>query len=166
MAFNIADLFEHTVDAVPDRPALIVGDDRLTYAEVDERATRLAHHLAEHGVGHGDHVGIHGQNSTEWMIAMIAAFKLRAVPININFRYVEDELAYLFDNADLVALVHDVAFAPRVAAVAPTIDRLRHFVAMPGPPDDESAAATDDPEVQAALDQLGSVPFGEAVAAG
>jgi acyl-CoA synthetase (AMP-forming)/AMP-acid ligase II len=166
MAFNIADLFERTVDVVGDRTALVVGDDRLSYAEVEERANRLAHHLADHGVGVGDHVGIHGQNSTEWMVAMMAAFKLRAVPVNINFRYVEDELAYLFDNADLVALVHDVAYAPRVAMVAPRIDALRHFVAMPGPPDDESAAAAGAPDVQAALEALGSVPFAEALASG
>ncbi len=166
MAFNIADLFERTVDVVGDRPALIVGDDRLTYADVEERANRLAHHLADHGVGAGDHIGIHGQNSTEWMVSMIAAFKLRAVPININFRYVEDELAYLFDNADLVALVHDVAYAPRVAAVAPRIDHLRHFVAMPGPPDAESTAAASDPDVVAALAQLGSIPFADALASG
>jgi len=164
VAYNIADLFERTVDAVPDRLALVVGDDRLSFAEVEERANRLAHHLADHGVGVGDHVGIHGQNSTEWMVAMIAAFKLRAVPININFRYVEDELAYLFDNADLVALVHDVAFAPRVAAVAPRIGRLRHFVAMPGPPDDESGAVASDPDVVDALGRLGSVPIADALA--
>ena len=98
MAFNIADLFERTVDVVGDRTALVVGDDRLTYTEVDERANRLAHHLAGAGVGPGDHVGIHGQNSTEWMVSMMAVFKLRAVPVNINFRYVADELAYLFDE--------------------------------------------------------------------
>ncbi|HEX7134224.1 MAG TPA: AMP-binding protein, partial [Iamia sp.] len=166
MAFNIADLFERTVDVVGDRTALIVGDDRLTYADVEERSNRLAHHLADHGVGLGDHVGIHGQNSTEWMVAMMAAFKLRAVPVNINFRYVEDELAYLFDNADLVALVHDVAYAPRVAVVAPKIGHLRHFVAMPGPPDEESAAAAEDPGVRLALEALGSVPFADALASG
>ncbi|HXH56067.1 AMP-binding protein [Iamia sp.] len=61
MAVNIADLFEHTVDAVGgDWTALVVGDDRLTFDEVETRSNRLAHHLAAHGVGRGDHVGIHG----------------------------------------------------------------------------------------------------------
>jgi 3-oxocholest-4-en-26-oate---CoA ligase len=164
MGYNIADLFERAVDAVPDRPALVVGDDRLTFAQVEDRANRLAHHLAANGVGHGDHVGIHGQNSTEWMVAMMAAFKLRAVPININYRYVEAELAYLFDDADLVALVHDVAYAPRVAAVAGDVETLRHFVAMPGPPLPESAAAADDPAVRSAVAALGSVPIADALA--
>ncbi|MGI8936710.1 MAG: acyl-CoA synthetase [Iamia sp.] len=164
MALNIADLFEHTVDAVPDRTALVVGDEHLSFAEVDQRANRLAHHLSTLGIGTGDHVGIYGQNSIEWMIAMMGAFKVRAVPININFRYVADELAYLFDNADLVALVHDVAYAPRVAAVATDLPGLRHFVSMPGPIGEE--AAGDDPEGQAALATLGSVPIAEAMADG
>jgi fatty-acyl-CoA synthase len=107
MGFNIADLFERAVDAVPDRLALVCGDRQLTFREFDDEANRLANHLLAQGFGHGDHIGIYGQNSAEWMIAMVAAFKIRAVPININFRYVEDELAYLFDNADLVALVAD-----------------------------------------------------------
>jgi len=140
VAFNIADLVEHTVDAVPDRAALIVGDDQRTYRELDERANRLAHHLAAQGVGVGDHVGIYAYNSIEFVESMLAAFKLRAVPININYRYVEDELAYIFDNADLVALVHQRQFAPLVAKVAPRTPKLRHVIVI----DDGSEHDTSD----------------------
>ncbi|MBI2711123.1 MAG: acyl-CoA synthetase [Actinobacteria bacterium] len=170
MAFNIADLFERAVDAVGQRTALVVGDEHLTFAEVEARANRLAHHLSAHGIGRGDHVGVHGQNSAEWLVAMMAAFKLRAVPVNINFRYVEDELLYLFDNADLVALVHDRAFAPRIAAVAPKLSGLRHLVAMPGPPPADDGDGYDDgagaAAVDAAVAELGSVPFDAALADG
>src|SRR3954454_19625014 len=121
MAFNIADLFEHTADRVPDRPALIVGDDHLTYAELDARATQVAHRLASLGVGPGDHVGIYAYNCVPWVEAMLASFKLRAVPININFRYVEDELAYLLDNADCKVVVYDPEFATRLKAVLPNV---------------------------------------------
>jgi acyl-CoA synthetase (AMP-forming)/AMP-acid ligase II len=117
MAYNIADLYEHTADAVPDRLALIDRDTRLTFAQLDERANRVAHALAERGVGAGDHVGIYAQNSHEWVETMLGAFKLRAVPININFRYVEEELAYLLGNADCVACVYDRQYAGRLAAV-------------------------------------------------
>lgn len=86
--------------------------------------------LLGEGFGHGDHIGIYGQNSAEWLVAMVAVFKIRAVPININFRYVEDELTYLFDNADLVALVYDRAYADRIAAVLPHVPGLRHFVTI------------------------------------
>ena len=130
MAFNIADLFEYAVDAVPDRTALVIGPRRLTFAEFDEQANRLANHLLDEGFGHGDHIGIYGQNSVEWVTSMLATFKIRSVPININFRYVEDELLYLFDNADLVGLVFARSYAPQVAAVRDRAPGLRHLIAV------------------------------------
>src|SRR5438874_5064062 len=117
MAYNIADLIEHTIDLVPDRTAIVCGGKRDTYAQLEERANRLAHHLAAHGVGRGSTVGIYSLNSIEFVETMLAAYKLRAVPININYRYMPDELRYIFDNADLAALVHQRQFAPLVAQV-------------------------------------------------
>ena len=76
----------------------------LTYGEFDRRANKLAHALKARGVGPGDHVGVHLYNSVEYLEVMLAAFKLRAVPINLNYRYVSEELRYLFDNAELVAV--------------------------------------------------------------
>ncbi|CAN5691601.1 acyl-CoA synthetase [soil metagenome] len=128
MAFNLADLAEHTADAVPDRTALICGDRTVTFGELDARANRLAHHLAAQGVGERDHVAIYSYNSLEYVEAMMAAYKLRAVPINVNYRYVEDELVYLFDNADVVACVYQASFGPRIAAVVGQLPKLRHLV--------------------------------------
>src|SRR6266545_4511918 len=118
MDYNLADLFEYAVDLFPDREYLVADGRRRTYAEMEDRANRLAHHLAAQGVGPGDHVGIYGHNSVEWVEALWAVFKLRAVWININYRYVADELEYLVGNADLVALVHQEQFAERVGHVA------------------------------------------------
>ena len=112
MAFNLADFIEHTVDAVPDRTALICGDREETFAALEDRANRLAHHLAAQGVGRGDHVAVYSYNSIEFVETMLAAYKLRAVPINVNYRYVEDELVYLLDNSDAVALVVQAQFSP------------------------------------------------------
>ena len=151
MGFNIADLFERAVDAVPTRKALVCGDRTLTFTELDDEANQLANHLLAEGFGHGDHIGIYGQNSAEWMIAMVAIFKIRAVPININFRYVEDELVYLFDNADLVALIHDREYIDRIEAVTAKVPGLRHFVMI----DDETDL---DPS------RIGSVPWSDAIA--
>jgi 3-oxocholest-4-en-26-oate---CoA ligase len=137
MARNIADLIEHAVDLVPDRTALVCGERSVTYARLEDRANRLAHHLAEHGVGRGDHVGVQCQNSIEAVEAMIAAYKLRAVAINVNYRYVENELRYLFGNADLVALVHDSRYTDRVAPVLSEVPGLRHVLVV----DDGSGAA-------------------------
>jgi len=128
--WNLADLFEAVADAVADRTAVVVGDRRLTFREVDERATRLAHHLAAQGVKAGDHVGLYLYNGPEYVEGLFAAYKLRAVPINVNYRYVEAELRYLFDNADLVALVHGREFVPRIAAVRDELPKLVAFVAV------------------------------------
>ncbi|MBV8234276.1 MAG: acyl-CoA synthetase [Acidimicrobiia bacterium] len=112
MTWNLADLFEVVADAVPDRECLVAGQRRLTYAQLEERSNRLAHHLAGQGVGQGSHVGIYAYNCTQWIEAFVAAMKLRAAIVNVNFRYVEDELRYLFKDADLVALVHGSEFDP------------------------------------------------------
>src|SRR5919109_1939119 len=155
MAYNIADLFEHAVDAVGDREALSVDDERRTYRQLDENANRFAHHLAAAaGIGPGDHVGIYAMNSVEWIEAMLAAFKLRAVPINVNYRYVEDELRYLFDNADLAAVVVDRSLAPRLANIRAELPTLRHVVVV------------DDPGAPDAGDVLDAVPFHRALASG
>ncbi|HKE75264.1 MAG TPA: AMP-binding protein, partial [Acidimicrobiales bacterium] len=79
MEFNLADLFEHAVDAFGPREYLVANGARRTYAEMDARANRLAHHLADQGIGPGDHVGIYGLNSVEWVESLWAIFKLRAV---------------------------------------------------------------------------------------
>src|SRR5258708_9902843 len=112
MECNIADLFESLVDVAPDRTALVSGDRRLTFAQLDERANRVAHALTSRGVRPGDHVGLYLYNGAEFIESMLGAFKIRAVPVNINYRYVEAELAYLFSNADLVALFAQRALVP------------------------------------------------------
>ncbi|MGH2793107.1 MAG: AMP-binding protein, partial [Actinomycetota bacterium] len=139
MSYNLADLFEAVADAVPDRESLIVGDRRLTYSQLDERSNRLANHLLACGVRPGEHVGLQLMNGTEYLEGMIAAFKIRAIPINVNFRYVEAELRYLFDNADLVALVYHRQFASRVAAVAPEAPLIEQFLIVEDGTDEESA---------------------------
>jgi acyl-CoA synthetase (AMP-forming)/AMP-acid ligase II len=117
MQFNLADLFEAVADAVPDREAIVFGDVRLTYRDLDERATRLAHVLADNGIGVGDHVGLWLYNGNEYLEGMLAAFKLRAVPVNVNYRYVAEELRYLFTDADLKAVVHEPEFASTLDAI-------------------------------------------------
>jgi acyl-CoA synthetase (AMP-forming)/AMP-acid ligase II len=153
MAWNIADLIEHVADTVPDRVALIVGDRAETYAQLEQNANRLAHHLAANGVQAGDHVGIYAFNSHEFVETILAAYKLRAVPINVNYRYVEAELRYLFDNADLVALVHDAQFTSRIAAVRDAVPMLRHTIVI------DDGSGTD-------ASAIGSVPYADALASG
>ena len=131
--YNLADQWEAVADRVGDREAVVAGDRRLTYAELEGRANRLAHHLASVGVGPGDFVGCYLTNGTEYLETMLAAFKLRAVPVNINYRYVADELRYLFADAGLVAVVCEQRFAGNVAEVAADVPTLRHTLVVPEP---------------------------------
>jgi 3-oxocholest-4-en-26-oate---CoA ligase len=137
MALNIADLFEHAVDAVPERLALACGDGAVTYAELEALSNRVAHWLAAAGVGPGDHVGVYGRNSIELVSTFLACYKLRAVAVNVNYRYVEDELRYLFTESELKGLVYERQFGGRVAAVLPGYPQLTGVLAI----DDDSGVA-------------------------
>ncbi|MDN3054633.1 acyl-CoA synthetase [Streptomyces hygroscopicus] len=157
MEYNLADLFESIVDTVPGREALVYLDHpgsgaerRLTYAQLDAAANRLAHHLRDSGVAPGEHVGLHLCNGVEYLQTALACLKIRAVPVNVNYRYVEEELVYLYRDADLAALVYDAEFGARVAAALPRAGGLRHLVRV-GSGDDGPPTA---------------VPFTEAEASG
>jgi acyl-CoA synthetase (AMP-forming)/AMP-acid ligase II len=147
MAYNIADLVEHAVDLYPERLAVACGDGEVTYAELEERANRLAHHLAAHGVGAGSHVGMCTRNRIQAIETMLAVYKLRAALINVNYRYTATEIRYVLDNADVVALVHERQFADRVEEALPSAPQVEHVVVI----DDGSGVAFTGLEYEAAL---------------
>jgi len=157
--FNLADLFELVVDTVPDRLALVAGGVRLTYAELDGRANRFAHHLIDSGIVPGAHVGILARNRAEWVEAMIGCYKSRTVPINLNYRYVAPELRYVIDNADLQVLVYERQLSALVAdSWEASADRTLHLIVV----EDGTPAIEFDP-VSAATDS-DSTPYEEALA--
>lgn len=139
---QLGDVLETLADTVGDRVAVVAGERRLTYAALDERVTRLANHLATQGIGRGDHVGIHAPNRLEWVEAYYACFKLGAVPINVNHRYLEHELRYLYDNSDCVAVVVAPEHRPVVDAVADAFDDLRLVLEMGDGYEEALAAAS------------------------
>ncbi|MGV9309704.1 AMP-binding protein [Nonomuraea sp. NPDC003727] len=118
---NLADVFERAADTVPDRLALVAGEDRLTYRELDERANRVAHWLQIQGVRPGEHVGILSWNRAEWLESMIGCFKARAAPVNVNYRYVERELGHLLGDADCVALLGEADLLARAPFDGPVL---------------------------------------------
>ncbi|MDE0929478.1 MAG: acyl-CoA synthetase [Halioglobus sp.] len=130
MHYNIADLYELVADKVPARSALVCGDQRATFKELDQRANKLAHYLASEGVGPGDHVGLYLYNCNEYLEGMLACFKIRAVPINVNYRYVQEELLYIFDNADMVACIHNQEFIPHIDEVRASAADLKTFICV------------------------------------
>lgn len=128
--FNLATVFATVARAVPDQEVLVWRDRRLTYAQLDARADGLAHHLVERGLGchteraalaghesGQDHVGLYLRNGNEYLEGMVAGYRARVAPFNVNYRYVEEELLYLLTDARTKALVYHAEFAPRVAAI-------------------------------------------------
>ncbi|MEU6187156.1 acyl-CoA synthetase [Nocardia sp. NPDC047038] len=162
MSYNIADLVEHAIDLMPDRVALADDGREVTYAQLEERANSLAHYLQEQGVQPGDKVGIYSRNTIEAVEAMVAVFKARAVMINVNFRYVENELQYIFDNSDMVALIHERRYSDRVAAVRSKTPQLRTVIVVDDDTTGTIATAADSVEYEAVIAQSsGERDFGE-----
>ena len=115
MTWNLADLFERVVDETRDREAVVSPGIRMDYATLDNRANRVAHLLTSLGVGPGDRVALALRNGHEYLESMLGAFKIRAIPTNVNTRYTADELEYLMGDS-----------SPAVAIVEPDIaDRIR-----------------------------------------
>jgi 3-oxocholest-4-en-26-oate---CoA ligase len=152
MEYNLADLWEAVADEIPGRDALVCGERRLTYAQTEERANRLANFLAAQGIGVGDHVALLLYNGTEYLEGMLGALKLRAVPINVNYRYMEEELRYLLDDCDAKAIVFHDEFAPKLATIVDALPLLTTYVSV-----DDGSRGTDD--ALAALDDLGAVEY-------
>ena len=128
--FNIADLFEIVADTVPEREAIACGDERRSYAALEERATRLANFMSARGVAAGDKVGLYMYNCNAYIEGMLACFKIRAVPVNVNYRYVDEELSYIFNNADMVACIHHREFAPHIHKVRSAAPGIRLLIAV------------------------------------
>lgn len=116
MEFNLADIFESVAASVPDRTALTYEGTHLTYAELDLEAGRTANLLSQSGIGAGDHVALFLKNSIEHVANILGLIKIRAVPINVNYRYTPAELEYIFTNSDSSAVVVELPEHQRTLA--------------------------------------------------
>lgn len=149
--FNLADLLEIVAATVPEREALVCNEQRRTYADLNARANSLARWLRQRGLGAGDTVGIHAYNRIEYMEACFAAFKIGAIPVNVNYRYTADECRYVYANAELKALIYEQALEEIVAAARSALPDLKILLCCGGGPpgladaSDFEAAATFDP---------------------
>ena len=130
MSFDLSTVFHTVAETIPDREVLIWRDRRLTYAQMDARIDGIAHYLVEQGLGcHAerdslenhqsgqDHIGLYLRNGNEYLEAMVAGYRARVAPFNVNYRYVEEELLYLLADAKAKALVYAAEFAPHVQAI-------------------------------------------------
>jgi len=138
MEFNAADIFEGVVDRVPDREAIVHGSTRLTYKELDARSNKAANALKKLGIKKGSHVGIYAFNCVEWLEIMLGAYKLCAIPININYRYVEEELKYLIENADMEAIFYHKQFSKKLQNIKGQLPLLKSFICINDNSDNEN----------------------------
>lgn len=132
---DLATVWESVADAIGDSPALVHGSTRYTWAEFENRAARLAAGFAAAGVEPGATVANYLYNTPEYLESYWAALKQRCVPVNVNYRYLDDELAYLLDNSEAQVLVFHSSLADRVARIADRARRLRLLIEVADPPD-------------------------------
>lgn len=151
---NLATVWETVAATVPESPALIHLRTVRTWREFEDRAARVAARLDAAGVGAGSKVALYLHNGPEYLESTFAAFKVRAATVNVNYRYLESELEYLFDNSDAEAVVFDAEFADRLDHVRGSLPKLRTFLCVgadethPVPPwasDYEQVIATHEP---------------------
>jgi fatty-acyl-CoA synthase len=170
---NLAVIHEAIAEAIPDNECLVYGERRLTWAQVTDRTRRLAAVLREHGLGctrersalrgwesGQDHVALYLYNGNEYLEGMLGAYKARCAPFNVNYRYVDEELLYLFDNADATAVIYHAAFAPTLARLRDELPKVKLWLQvadesgealLPGALDYETALAGAKPEVPQGL---------------
>jgi len=133
-AWNYADIWETVAAAVPSRPAQIQGDRVVSWAQFDRRADALAKALLDAGLSRQAKVAAYLYNAPEYLETYYAAFKAGLVPVNTNYRYVADELIYLFENADAEAVVFHAAFTPTAEHIRHLLPKVKAWicVAQPG----------------------------------
>jgi fatty-acyl-CoA synthase len=167
--FNIGRVHETVADAVPDRECIVWGERRLTYRDVTDRSRRLANYLHRAGLGvraerrelegwesGQDHLALYLYNGNEYIEGMLGAFKARLAPFNVNYRYVAEELRYLFDDGSPRAIVYHASFAPLLAGVLPSLPDVAVLLQvadesgealLPGAVDYEDALAQAEPKL-------------------
>jgi 3-oxocholest-4-en-26-oate---CoA ligase len=127
---HFATAWETVADVVPDRLAVVQGRRRLRWSDLDEEAGRVAAGLADLGIGRDSKVGLMLFNDPEYLVAQHAIFKLRGVPVNVNYRYLHDELRYVVENSHTEVLFFDAALVDRVSSLRASVPGLRHLVAV------------------------------------
>ena len=128
MTMQFANVWERVSDVVGDEIALINGEDKLTWASFDSKAAKIATILEEHGLKSDSKVGIYLHNSNEYLEVQYGVFKIEGVPINVNYRYKENELVYLLDNSDAEAVFFQGCYAERISAIKEQLPKVKVYI--------------------------------------
>ena len=129
MSWNFGDILDGIGDVLPpDAPALIHGDDRLSWSELTARSNDLARALVARGARPDDKVAFYMRNRVEYLVALVACFKARLVHVNVNYRYTPDEVWYIFDNSDAQTVVYASEFRDAVTQVRDRLPKVKTWV--------------------------------------
>jgi acyl-CoA synthetase (AMP-forming)/AMP-acid ligase II len=126
--WNYGDVWEVVADIQPDAIAVTQGPRNVSWAEFDHGADGVARYLLDLGVVQQDKVALYLYNCPEYLQTLFAAFKVGLVPINTNYRYADDELSYLWENADAVAVVFHGAFSERIERIMDRVPAIRGWL--------------------------------------
>ena len=128
MNLNFASVWEMIADLVPDNDALICGEDVVSWKSYDSRSSKVASALINAGLGANAKAGLYLNNSNEYLIGQNAIFKIGGVPINVNYRYVEEELIYLLDNSDAEAVFYHACYSSRIKQIAKSLPNIKAWI--------------------------------------
>lgn len=128
MEAQYASVWERNSDVIPDKIALICGDNEVTWKEYDDRAAKLASLLTNSGLGDNSKVGLYLHNSNEYLEAQYSVFKIKGVPINVNYRYKEEELIYLLDNSDSEAVFFQSCYAEQIESIKDKLPKVKLYI--------------------------------------
>src|SRR5690625_4951068 len=117
MRGSYAALWQLVAQAVPDRTAIVAGQQRLSYRAFEDHAARFASLLRQQGIAAGDTIAFYMYNRAEYLTAFYGALKIGAVPVSINFRYREGEVSALLDNCEAAALIYPTSLAETVQRI-------------------------------------------------
>ncbi len=126
--WNYAELWERIAQKFPDAPCLVHGERIQSWKQTDQRANGLAAHLLQQGAAHQDKLAIYLYNAPEYLETVFACFKASLVPVNTNYRYVDDELAYLWENSDAIAVVFHATFTETIERIRDRVPNVRTWI--------------------------------------
>ena len=128
MNLDFASVWEMVADLVPENDALICGEDIVSWKDYDLKSSKVASALVEAGLGPNSKAGLYLNNSNEYLIGQNAIFKIGGVPINVNYRYVEEELIYLLDNSDAEAVFYHSCYSSRINEIAKSLPNIKAWI--------------------------------------
>ena len=143
MEAQYASVWERNSDVIPDKIALICGDNEVTWKEYDDRAAKLASLLTNSGLGDNSKVGLYLHNSNEYLEAQYSVFKIKGVPINVNYRYKEEELIYLLDNSDSEAVFFQSCYAKQIELIKDKLPKIKLYIQVDDGSEDVLSFAQD-----------------------